>query len=83
MRTTITLDDDVAAALERVREEQGVPFKQVVNSTLRTGLWVVSHNEGAREEFRRTEAEDLGQPYLPNVDDVAEVLAYAEGEDFG
>lgn len=38
MRTTITLDDDVAAQLRRLAHETGRPFKQVVNDALRAGL---------------------------------------------
>jgi len=38
MRTTITLDDDVAARLQRQVREQGVTFKEAVNSALRLGL---------------------------------------------
>ena len=38
MRTTITLDDDVAAQLRRLARETGRPFKQVVNDALRAGL---------------------------------------------
>ena len=38
MRTTLTLDDDVAAQLRRLARETGRPFKQVVNEALRAGL---------------------------------------------
>jgi hypothetical protein len=38
MRTTITLDDDLAAQLRRLARETGRPFKQVVNDALRAGL---------------------------------------------
>ena len=38
MRTTVTLDDDVAARLERIQRERGRSFKEVVNTTLRAGL---------------------------------------------
>lgn len=38
MRTTLTLDDDLAARLKKLAFEQDKPFKQVVNETLRTGL---------------------------------------------
>ncbi len=38
MRTTITLDDDVAARLRRLTRERRISFKEAVNSTLRTGL---------------------------------------------
>lgn len=39
MRTTITLDDDVAAQLRRLAHETGRPFKHVVNDALRAGLF--------------------------------------------
>ncbi len=38
MRTTLTLDDDIAAALKDRAKKLGLPFKQVVNRTLRSGL---------------------------------------------
>lgn len=38
MRTTVTLDPDVAARLKERARQRGVPFKQVLNDTLRAGL---------------------------------------------
>ena len=38
MRTTLTLDDDLAGLLKRRARELGIPFKDVVNRTIRTGL---------------------------------------------
>ena len=38
MRTTLTLDDDVAAALKERARHAELPFKQVVNDALRRGL---------------------------------------------
>jgi len=38
MRTTITLDDDNAARLERAVKERGITFKEAVNSAIRAGL---------------------------------------------
>ncbi len=38
MRTTLTLDDDVAALLRLRAQQTGRPFKQVVNDALRAGL---------------------------------------------
>lgn len=38
MRTTISLDDDVAAKLRAEVRKSGRPFKQVVNETLRSGF---------------------------------------------
>ena len=38
MRTTLTLDDDVAAKLKSLTRRSGASFKDVVNDTLRRGL---------------------------------------------
>lgn len=38
MRTTVTLDDDVVAALRRIERERGISFKEAINSAVRAGL---------------------------------------------
>jgi hypothetical protein len=38
MRTTLTLDEDLAEQLHALARRKGESFKQVVNSTLRRGL---------------------------------------------
>ena len=38
MRTTLSLDDDLAGLLKRRARELGVPFKEAVNRTIRAGL---------------------------------------------
>lgn len=38
MRTTITLDPDVRALVNRAMQERGLTFKQAVNQAIRTGL---------------------------------------------
>jgi hypothetical protein len=38
MRTTITLDQDVAAGIRRLMREREMTFKAAVNETLRAGL---------------------------------------------
>ena len=38
MRTTLTLDDDVAAALARRRAERGTSLRHEINELLRAGL---------------------------------------------
>ncbi len=49
MRTTITLDPDVAARLRSLARERGISFKAAVNSVLRRGL---SEGEGSARPFR-------------------------------
>lgn len=81
MRTTLTLDSDVAARLEQRRARGDRSFKQLVNDLLRIGL--------AHEEDREappagpfTRAVSLGRPRLPDLDDVSEALAVAEGDHY-
>ena len=81
MRTTLTLDDDVAAALERLRKEREASLKQVVNDVLRQGL--ANASLGPRERVHHvTRAVDLGRSRIGPLDNVAEVLAVGEGERF-
>ena len=77
--TTLSLDDDVAAVLEHVREASGSTLKEVVNSALHEGLGKLSAPPARPRRFR-TKAVDCGKCYL--LDNIAEVLAAAEGESF-
>lgn len=38
MRTTVTLDPDVAAQVQALMRERGFTFKEAINQTLRAGL---------------------------------------------
>ena len=38
MRTTLTIDDDIARQLREIVHRSGKPFKNVVNEALRTGM---------------------------------------------
>ena len=58
MRTTLTLDDDVAAELKKAAYERGEPFKRVVNEALRVGLAASRATRGRRQY--RLEPESLG-----------------------
>lgn len=81
MRTTLTLDDDVARLLERAQKRRGASLKQVVNDALRTGLAQLDEPRGPRTRFV-TKSVSLGRCLLDRVDDVTEALAVAEGERF-
>lgn len=81
MRTTLTLDPDVAALLQRVRDARGASLKDAVNEALRRGLKQMSEH-GPQGSRRYTEAVSLGRCLIGDLDDVAEALAVAEGEAF-
>ena len=81
MRTTITLEDDVAASLKRLGKARHLKFKALVNLVLREGIKSMSGPVRKRKLFQ-TRSVDLGPCRTGNVDNVAEVLAIAEGESF-
>ncbi len=81
MRTTLTLDEDVAAMLERLRKSREQSLKELVNEALRHGLKQMGTRPKRREPFR-THSVDIGRCLIGSVDNVAEALAVAEGESF-
>jgi hypothetical protein len=83
MRTTITLEDDVARDLAEIQRTSGGGFKQTINDVLRAGLATLRRRRAHKPESFRTEPVSLGQPRLQNLDDISEVLAFAEGERHG
>jgi len=80
MRTTLTLDDDVAAALERLKKAREASLKELINEALRRGLRDMSAKPKRTGTFR-TKAVTLG-PARINLDNIAEALAISEGEAF-
>jgi hypothetical protein len=78
MRTTLTLDDDVAAKLKAESRRAGRPFRDVVNEALRRGL-AQRRPVGARQAFKVV-TRDLGnlRPGLV-LDNIAEMIEQVEG----
>jgi plasmid stability protein len=77
MRTTLTLDDDVAAKLKAESRRAGRSFRDVVNETLRRGL--ASQRASSRRQPFKVEARDLGhlKPAF-SLDNVAELIEQVE-----
>lgn len=71
MRTTITLDPDVAALIQQVMREWGMTFKEAVNEALRRGL------AGRNTEAARTPEFSMGRPVVP-LDHALRVAAELE-----
>lgn len=72
MRTTVSLDDDVAAAIQRLRRERGLGLSEALNELARAGLQAPE----ARTRFRQRSV-DMGISI--DVRDTAEALEQAEG----
>ena len=81
MRTTLTLDYDVAAAIEQLRRTRTASLKQLVNQALREGLKQMLTPPKRGTAFR-TQSVALGRLRIGTIDNVAEALSIAEGESF-
>ena len=80
MRTTLTLDDDVAVRLEQTIKKRRTSLKAVVNEALRLGLEALDKSRSSPGRFR-TKGFDLGPSLVGSLDNVEEVLSRVEGED--
>jgi hypothetical protein len=75
MRTTVTLDPDVAALIKQRMRELGVSFKQAVNDSIRAGI---KPSPGAKPFRVRTAA--MGRPSV-NLDRALQLAAEIEDEE--
>jgi hypothetical protein len=78
-RTTVTLDEDVAAKLRAEMRRSGKPFKRTLNDALRRGL--LEGGAGKRHPAFRVKARDLGRLRSGvSLDDIGGLLDRLEGE---
>ena len=74
MRTTITLDRDIAAAVEQLRRTEGIGPSEALNRLARAGLSKPTN----RPRFRQRAVKAR---LLIDVSNVAEAIELAEGPD--
>jgi Arc/MetJ family transcription regulator len=72
MRTTLSLDDDVAAAVQRLREERHIGLSDAVNELIRAGLAAPAQ----RKTFRQRTM-NLG--LRTDVSSIANALEHLDG----
>ena len=85
MRTTLTIEPDVAAQLRKLEKRHPQTFKSLINTLLRLGLTVFEeqHKKKSPPITTFTKPARLGKLKIGSLDDVSEVLALGEGEEFG
>ena len=81
MRTTLTLDDDVAALLKQLQRSRSARPRDLINAALRLGLRQMTSPPSRRKKFR-TRAVNLGRCLVANLDCTHEALVIAECEDY-
>ncbi|MEO6392927.1 MAG: DUF2191 domain-containing protein [Pyrinomonadaceae bacterium] len=78
MRTTITIDDDIAAKLKaKIKKSKDLTFKALVNETLRRGL-LEPANSRPRKAFK-VKSRSMGIRKGLNYDNIGELLEQIEG----
>jgi len=77
----LTIDDDIAIELERLRRTRDASLKEVVNDALRRGIQEMTHRPKKKKRFR-TRVFDVGGVLVASIDNTAELLAEIEGEAF-
>lgn len=80
MRTTLTIDDDIAALVNAEVRRSGKPFKAVVNHLLTLGL-AQKKKPQAPKRFK-VKPRALGLPPGGNFDKIETVLEELEGPDY-
>lgn len=71
----MTLDSDVARAVEAARRKHGVGVSEALNALARRGL---ASGDDAPPPFQQT-VSAMGRPRMP-LDDIEETLALLEGD---
>jgi hypothetical protein len=79
MRTTLTLDRDVAERVKSVTRKSGRPLKQIINEALRVGLDQLTQPTAAKPY--RTKSRNMGLREGFQLDNVQELLSQIDGED--
>jgi hypothetical protein len=77
MRTTVTLDEDVAAKLKQAARERGVSFKVVLNDAVRDGL----RGTARPAQPFRVEARPMGVRPGVNLDKALRLAGELEDEE--
>ena len=81
MRTTLTIDDDLAAILQKKAAQRGVAFKQLVNSLLRAGLGA-SEGDLPKRRTVKVVGRPLGLKPGYDADKLNQLVDELEGESY-
>lgn len=79
MGTTIKLDDDVAAELDRIRQTRNISLSEVANETLRNAIVKPAGPRNSKPFIMKSF--DVGR-LLIDITCTSEALAIAEGEEY-
>jgi len=82
IRTTLTLDADVAKQLTQFQEERNLSFRDMVNTALRKGLCQMAVTDSAPRMKCRTPVFHAERTSIIDLTCTSDMLAVAEREDY-
>lgn len=80
MRTTLTLDDDLVHDIRKMARKLKKPFKVLLNETLRVGLKNIVNSQLSKTYRTKPVAMKIREG--SSLDNIQEILADLEGEDY-
>ena len=81
MRTTITLDDDVAVWIQKLAAKRKARPRDIINEALRQGLHTLEQPKKKKGEYK-IQTSDVGRCLIENIDNIGEILPIVEGDDY-
>jgi hypothetical protein len=78
IRTTVTLEDDVAARVKRESQSRGASFRDTLNDLLRAALLGLDNK--TRRRTLRIKPTHMGHKPGLNYDNIESLLEYGEGD---
>lgn len=78
--STEDIDHNLRERLERLREERGVSFGQIVNEVIRAGLDVLEVSPSKREPVT-TRTFDAGEPFFSSPEELKALITQLDEEE--
>ena len=81
MRTTVSIRDDLALELERLRKERDLSFKQVLNEAVERGVVEMRQKPKEQRKPFRIKTFNLGKPLFNSPEELKDLIADIQEEE--
>ena len=80
MRTTLTIEPEVASLLKKFIKETGLSLKSAVNELLKRGLMDSKKKDATRKYT--TKSHDAGEVLVPDIENIGALMSMLDEEKF-
>ena len=81
MRTTVSIRDDLALELERLRKERDLSFKQALNEAVERSVVEMRQKPKEQRKPFRIKTFDLGKPLFTSPEELKDLIAEIQEEE--